>query len=251
MTTQQSLRLMYGDEVIYCKRRIRTSQSSRVLIKVHPDCRVDVLAPAQASDAEVLAALNKRSRWIYQQLKTFRAQLEYIRPRQYLSGESHYYLGRQYQLKLIEDHASPQGVKLLRGRLNVHVRQKETEKVQQLLADWYKMRAKEVFNRRLDALLEHALWVNERPPIQVLSMQTQWGNCSPQGRISLNTHLVKAPTRCIDYVILHELCHLAEHNHSERFYQLMGQVMPHWEETKAQLDNMAARILNKALNTNQ
>ena len=75
-------------------------------------------------------------------------------------------------------------------------------------------------------------------------MQTQWGSCSPAGRITLNPHLVKAPRDCIDYVILHELCHLAEHNHSERFYRLMQQVMPQWGKIKQRLDGMAASLLN-------
>ena len=66
----------------------------------------------------------------------------------------------------------------------------------------------------------------------------------PLGRITLNPHLVKAPRESIDYVILHELCHLAEHNHSEQFYRLMKQVMPHWEKVKTHLDGMAAALLN-------
>jgi predicted metal-dependent hydrolase len=74
-------------------------------------------------------------------------------------------------------------------------------------------------------------------------MHTQWGSCSPQGRIILNPHLVKAAHDCIDYVILHELCHLAEHNHSERFYRLMNQVMPQWEKVKERLDVMASSLL--------
>ncbi|MNI90038.1 WLM domain protein [compost metagenome] len=75
-------------------------------------------------------------------------------------------------------------------------------------------------------------------------MQTQWGSCSPKGRITLNPHLVKTPRECIDYVILHELCHIAEHNHSERFYRLLTQVMPNWEKVKARLDGMAALVLS-------
>jgi predicted metal-dependent hydrolase len=70
------------------------------------------------------------------------------------------------------------------------------------------------------------------------------GSCSPKGLLTLNLYLVKAPVQCIDYVILHELCHLAEHNHSARFYQLMTQVMPDWKKTKTQLDGMANRYLN-------
>lgn len=75
-------------------------------------------------------------------------------------------------------------------------------------------------------------------------MKKQWGSCSPQGHILLNPHLVKAPRDCIDYVILHELCHLQEHNHSPKFYQLLSQLMPAWKSVKTRLDSMAELLLN-------
>lgn len=234
----------YGDECITIRRLARSPGINRVLIKVHPDTRVEALAPREASDDEVLDAVRQRARWIYQQLRQFRAQNEYVIPRRYVSGESHYYLGRQHLLKVVETMTERQGVKLLRGRLEVRIRHKRPDKVKQLLARWYRERAGEVFGRRLDAMLEQALWVSERPPMRVQAMQTRWGSCSPQGRLMLNPHLVKAPRECVDYVILHELCHIAEHNHSERFYRLMGQVMPQWEGIKARLDDMAGRLID-------
>lgn len=233
----------YGDEQIAFERVVRQQASDKVLIKVHPDCRVVVSAPTDADDDAVLNAVKKRGRWIYEQLRDFRKQLEYTSPRKYISGESHYYLGKQYLLKVIEAPNSVQGVKLLRGKLEVSVRIKNAEKVRELLTDWYKARAKETFAKRLDAVLEHALWVTERPPLRIQTMQTQWGSCSPNGKITLNPYLVKAPRECVDYVVLHELCHLAEFNHSDRFYRLMTQVMPHWEEVKERLDGMANVIL--------
>ncbi|CFW03071.1 metal-dependent hydrolase [Vibrio cholerae] len=233
----------YGDEQIAFERVVRQQASDKVLIKVHPDCRVVVSAPTDADNDAVLNAVKKRGRWIYEQLRDFRKQLEYTSPRKYISGESHYYLGKQYLLKVIEAPNSVQGVKLLRGKLEVSVRIKNAEKVRELLTDWYKARAKETFAKRLDAVLEHALWVTERPPLRIQTMQTQWGSCSPNGRITLNPYLVKAPRECVDYVVLHELCHLAEFNHSERFYRLMAQVMPHWEKVKERLDGMANVIL--------
>ena len=233
----------YGDEQISFERLPRSEGIHRVLIKVHPDCRIEVAAPAQADDNAVLAAVKKRGRWIYQQLRDFRQQSAYVTPRQYISGESHYYLGKQYLLKVLEDPDATPQVKLLRGKLEVTLRQKSAAKVEQLLSDWYKVRAKEVFAKRLDALLEQTLWVTERPPLRILTMHTQWGSCSPQGRLTLNPYLVKAPRECIDYVILHELCHLAEHNHSERFYRLLHQVMPTWEVIKARLDAKAGRYV--------
>lgn len=233
----------YGDEQIAFERVVRQQASDKVLIKVHPDCRVVVSAPTDADNDAVLNAVKKRGRWIYEQLRDFRKQLEYTSPRKYISGESHYYLGKQYLLKVIEDPNSVQGVKLLRGKLEVSVRIKNAEKVRELLTDWYKARAKETFAKRLDAVLEHALWVTERPPLRIQTMQTQWGSCSPNGKITLNPYLVKAPRECVDYVVLHELCHLAEFNHSDRFYRLMTQVMPHWEKVKERLDGMANVIL--------
>ena len=243
VTKGKPMSFRYGDEQIAFERVPRPKTTGKVLIKVYPDCRVVVSTPEGASNDAVLVAVKKRGRWIYEQLRDFRKQLEYTTPRQYISGESHYYLGKQYLLKVIEAPDHIQAVKLLRGRLEVSVRNPSSAKVKELLTQWYKARAKETFAKRLDALLEQALWVMERPPLRILTMQTQWGSCSPNGRITLNPHLVKAPRECIDYVILHELCHIAEHNHSERFYRLVSQVMPMWERTKARLDCMASRIL--------
>lgn len=239
----QIMRFRYGDEQIAFERIKRPQVSDRVLIKVHPDGRVVVSAPEDTENDAVLDAVKKRGRWIYQQLREFRQQLEHVTPRRYISGESHYYLGKQYLLKVLEEPKQAQHVKLLRGRLEVHVRQKNAERVHLLLTEWYKEKARDVFARRLGMMLEQTLWVTERPPLRLRAMQTQWGSCSPNGRITLNPYLVKAPRDCIDYVILHELCHLAEHNHSERFYRLMNRVMPGWEKVKSRLDGMANRIL--------
>lgn len=239
-----TLAFHYGGERIAVERSRRSHDVQRVLIKVDPDGRVRVQAPTGASDAEVLQAVKKRGRWIYEQLRTFHAQQEHVTSRQYLSGESHHYLGRRHVLKVIESPNETQQVRLLRGRLEVSLHRKSPEKVRALLLDWYRERASEVFARRLQAMLAQALWVTAAPPLRIQSMQTQWGSCSPSGRITLNPHLVKAPRDCIDYVILHELCHIAEHNHSERFYRLMQQVMPKWETVKARLDGMAAALLN-------
>ena len=233
----------YGEEQLVFERIKRPQATGRILIKVHPDCRIVVSAPEDASDEAVLCAVKKRGRWIYQQLREFRQQLEHVTPRRFVSGETHCYLGKQYLLKVIEAPDQVQGVKLLRGKLEVSARAKNAGNVRDLLTEWYRARAKENFARRLDAVLEQTLWVTEKPQLRILSMQTQWGSCSPNGRITLNPHLVKAPRDCIDYVILHELCHIAEHNHGERFYRLMNQVMPGWEKTKERLDGMASNVL--------
>lgn len=242
-STGTMLSFFYGDERITFE-RVNRQKAGKALIKVHPDCRVQVSAMPDVPDAELVQAAKKRGRWIYEQLRTFRAQLEHVKPREYVSGESHYYLGRQYLLKVNAEPSAVQSVKLFRGKLEVSVRERNVERIKSLLEGWYKEKAKEVFKSRLDAIMTQAIWIEEAPELRILTMQTQWGSCSPNGRITLNPLLVKAPRECIDYVILHELCHLVEHNHSERFYRLLSQVMPKWEKTKDKLDGMANKIFS-------
>lgn len=88
---ERAMSFIYGDERITFECKPRPLVNGRILIKVHPDCRVVVSAPQDTDDEQVLNAVEKRGRWIYQQLRDFRKQLEYIIPRQYISGESHYY----------------------------------------------------------------------------------------------------------------------------------------------------------------
>ncbi|OYQ75119.1 M48 family metallopeptidase [Wohlfahrtiimonas sp. G9077] len=237
------LSIQYSHHLITFKRVAKQSPSRTIIIKVTPNQEVIVCAPSDASDQSVCASVQQRARWIFKQLRSFQAQQEFVTPRQYISGESHYYLGRQYMLKIIEDPIQRSSVKLLRGQLMITVRQKNPEIIQKLLNEWYRARAHLIFHERLNAMLAKTLWVDALPHLKLLAMQTQWGNCSIKGHLTLNPNLIKAPKECIDYVILHELCHIAEHNHSEQFYRLMHQVMPQWEAVKTRLDKMADYIL--------
>lgn len=236
--------LHYGGEAIPYQLRNSSSPTRKLTIKVQPDGRVLVLAPADASAEQVNAGINKRARWIWEQLQPIRERLTHVRPRQYISGETHFYLGKRYPLKVIETASAPGQVKLLRGMLTVTLRQAKPEKVREMLFDWYKARAREQFSRRLTNMIGQAHWIEQQPPLRLLTMQTQWGSCSHSGTLTLNPHLVKAPPECIDYVLLHELCHLAEHNHSEAFWRLLGQLMPGWQAVKERLDAMVELYLN-------
>ena len=225
----------------------------KVVIKVHPDQRVVATAPIDASDEIIHDAMMKRARWVWQSLQDFAKQKDHVLPKRYVSGETQFYLGRRYVLKVITDSQCEASVKLSRGQLNVFLPQSnvqidqkiQAEKVKSMVDKWYQNRAKTVFSARLESLLPKASWVKDVPLYKVLIMQKQWGSCSKKGNLILNPHLVKAPKECIDYVILHELCHIAEYNHSERFWRLLTQVMPNWKEVKAKLDGMAELYLNE------
>lgn len=240
---KRPLSFYYGTEKIVFYRVTKKSSKPKVIIKVSPEKIVTASAPTNTTDDLVIEAVKQRARWIYTQLQYFKKQQNHVTPRQYISGESHFYLGRRYMLKIFEEQHIPQSVKLLRGQFEIRVHQKNMKSIQKLLNEWYKEKALIIFQERINFMLEQTLWVKNTPPIKLRYMNTQWGNCSATGIITLNPNLIKAPKECIDYVILHELCHIAEHNHSERFYHLMNQVMPGWQKIKNRLDALANFIL--------
>ncbi|WP_245929687.1 M48 family metallopeptidase [Leucothrix pacifica] len=254
----------YGDDLIHYQvmRKSPPSETAKaparkVVIKVHPDQRVVVTAPHDASDAAIHDAIQKRARWIWQSIEAFSKQQDAVLPRQYVSGETQFYLGKRYVLKVMVDASQVPSVKLSCGKLNVTLKKapaigsdnadynSQRTQVKPLIDRWYQHKAKAIFHERLTALLPTTTWVTGIPSFRLMAMKKQWGSCSAKGNLMLNPHLVKAPKECIDYVILHELCHIAEHNHGERFWRLLTQSMPHWKEVKAKLDDMAELYLNE------
>jgi len=206
------------------------------------------MVPHDATGESIHRAMLKRARWVLKNIQNFSSQHDFVLTKNYVSGETQFYVGRRYVLKVLVDDNQVPNVKLNRGKLNVTLQgkaDKQASYVKALIDGWYRERAKLIFNERLEAMLIKATWVKSKPSYRVMSMRKQWGSCSAEGNLMLNPHLVKAPKDCIDYVILHELCHIAEHNHSEKFWRLLSEVMPNWSETKANLDCMAELYLNE------
>lgn len=234
----------YGDEKIrFTVRRQPDRKTSRIAIHVEPDGNVLVDAPEAAPVEKILAGVKRRAHWISQHLEAVRLRMAHVMPREYVSGESLLYLGRRYQLRVrvvmdVSAHVAMRG-----AYIDVLVPQRDAELVRTALNGWFRARAREVFDTRLQAVAEPLRWVKKLPHTRMQVMKVQWGSCSPGGRITLNPHLVKAPRECIDYVLLHELCHLQHHNHSPNFYTALDRHMPRWRMVKARLDGMAEQLL--------
>jgi predicted metal-dependent hydrolase len=155
----------------------------------------------------------------------------------YVSGETHLYLGRQYRLR-IHQRAKAE-VKLLAGRLHIWTPDcTNSASIRMLLDEWYRDHANQIFARRLAICLEQCPALRRRrlPHLLLRRMSHRWGSCTKSGSVLLNLELIKTPTHCIDYVIVHELCHLHVHNHSPAFYRLLGRCLPDWERRKARLE---------------
>jgi hypothetical protein len=201
---------------------------------------VTVTAPDGSDLAAVEAKVRQRAPWILRQQRELEVYLPHTPPRRYVSGETHRYLGRQYRLKVEESGHEAERVKLARGALHVGVATPaDTQRVRQLVEDWYEKQAQRVFYERLLAMLPRFKPVQlGEPQLTVRTMENRWGSCTGAGAITLNLKLVQAPKPCIDYVIVHELCHLVEHNHGKSFYQLLDRMLPDWRARRRQLNEM-------------
>lgn len=235
--------IVYGCETIEFNTTRNALLRSKVRIHVHPNGHVEVEAPQGQSAQAIQDAVQKRAGWIARQLSAIAATRSHCLPRDYQSGETHFYLGRRYQLKAIKSEGEPSSVSLKAGQIRVVLPHADQAAIRRRLNVWYKSRAEEYLQRRLVELASDLRWLKETPSVKLVTMRKQWGSCSPKGAINLNPWLIKAPRDCVDYVLLHELCHLREHNHSKRFYALLDKHMPEWRRTKARLDGMAELLL--------
>lgn len=237
--------VLYGEELIrYVVRCQSARKSGRVAIHVDPDGRVLVDVPKNSSDKQIRTAVARRARWIHGHLAAIRLRRAHVLPREYVSGESLLYLGRRYRLKVVAKWETPAAVRLRGGYIEVALPARNPMAVREALNRWYRLRARLVFEERLEAMTSSLRWIRTAPAMRLRTMKVQWGSCSPAGRLTLNPHLVKAPRECIDYVLLHELIHLKEHNHSQRFYRLLERHLPQWRREKERLDEIADLVLN-------
>lgn len=236
--------VIYGDDVIKFNIVYRPEKSKNISIHVYPNEMVQVDSPESAVLPDIKKAVLKRARWILKNVQQAKSQREHVLHREYVSGESHFYMGRRYKLKIIKVSKMEPSVKLYRGCIEIRAKDKSTSSIKKQLSEWYRERASMVFDKRVNILSEKIPWMKTTPSWKLISMRKQWGSCSPKGVLSLNPHLIKAPRECIDYVITHEMCHLKEHNHSPQYYRLLSQSMNGWDAVKAKLDGMSELLLN-------
>lgn len=207
-------------------------------IEVNPDRSVVVVAPNGTAQADVFQRVKKKAPWIRKQQNHFAQYLPTESPRKFVSGETHRYLGRKYLLKTFK--LDSKTLKLSRGLMNMYLPEpRNSDAIKRVLELWYRERASVVFRELLRLSSERLSHERLVPPeMQIRRMKSRWGSCTKTGRILLNIELIKAPKRCIEYVILHELCHLIEFNHSSGFYRLLTRVMPDWPDRKQKLDRV-------------
>jgi len=231
--------LPFGTVIIHF--RVERSSRSTLSISVEPSGDVAVVAPMDASLETIRAKVRTRGRWILQQQAYFAQFMPRTPPRRYVPGESHLYMGRSYRLRL--EPGDVPGVRAVRGFFLVAgVDFHDADGIKTLLDDWYMAHAEIQFNKRLAVCRAGFPAQGGFTPssMKIHAMKSRWGSMSAAGRLLLHPGLVRAPREGIDYVITHELCHLAIANHSSDFYRLLASVMPDWELRKERLERFMA-----------
>ncbi len=206
-------------------------------ITVTPDMEVIIKAPVDAPIERIKQKVRGKAPWILRQQRFFLPFHPKTAPKRYVSGETHLYLGRQYRLKVTE--GKRKEVKLKGGFIGLTC--PDQDKAGEVLKTWYLEKAKVRFEAYAEPWIERFKKYDVAPSSMVLrDMPTRWGSCTARDKIILNPELIKAPKGCIEYVIVHELCHLVHHDHTQKFMDLQEKEFPEWEKWKMRLEILLA-----------
>ena len=218
---------------------IRTDRKRSASIYLDGE-RIKVRVPKSLSDSRVRDLIEKKSPWIKRKLKE--AELAAPpKPKELVSGETFSYLGRNYRLKVLPGNSS--SLKLKGGYLEASISgfsKTREEEVRSLLLDWYQRHAQE----RLEEKTHRYAKILQVEPncVSIKDYKSRWGSCSTTGDISYNWRIVMAPHRIVDYVVVHELCHLLEHNHSAVYWRHVERIISDFQECRKWLKRNSERL---------
>ena len=228
-----------GREILYSLER---KQVKNLNLRVRKDGSVWVSAEPGVPCEEIDAFVAGKAPYILKALNHFYEMAQYRpQPKQYVSGETFNILGRGLRLQVTQaakDSISADGIYIHLGVRDLS----DTEKKRRIVSRFLDQQCKTVFGDVMDDLYPlFQKYGVQRPSLRIRDMETRWGSClAKKGVITLNKCLIEAPRHCIEYVVMHELCHLVHPNHSGQFYAFLAMLMPDWKERKQYLDKTAA-----------
>ncbi|GAB4253227.1 MAG: SprT family zinc-dependent metalloprotease [Saprospiraceae bacterium] len=231
MSTKTTTISVNGQEVLIVRKDIKNMH----LAVYPPEGKIRVAAPHAIDDETIRLAVISRLGWIRKQQKNFENQ-ERQSLREMVSGESHYFAGRRYRLKVLEK-AGRSSVRII-GTSFIELTVPpgtDRDTRERILERWYRRQLRRLIPGLL-AKWEPIIGVQVKE-VQIKKMKTRWGTCNIEaGRIWLNLELMKKPSQCLEYILVHELVHLLERHHNDRFIGLMDKFLPPWRTLRSQLN---------------
>lgn len=237
------LELMYGTTniaftVIFKKRKTME-------IAVEPPNNITVTAPIGTTEDEILKKVESKGSWLIQKIYSFK-HMNYIPiERDFVNGESFMYLGRNYSLQIeLNSESGLRGkkpeVKLYRGKFIVKANNKNEEDIKKAMEQWYRNRAKEVIETRVKY---YQRFFNIEPmDIRIKEQKKRWGSCTSKNELLFNWRCIMAKSNALDYIVVHEMCHMYHKDHSKEFWELVASVLPDYELRKEWLRNYGVRM---------
>jgi predicted metal-dependent hydrolase len=218
---------------------IRSSRRKTAAIKIQKG-KVFVMVPERLSMALIESLVTQKTRWIKEKL-AIQHEIIAIKPKEFVSGEAFSYLGRYHPLK-IESGLYP-AIQLHQDELVVSVRDKAADNakaIKQLLIKWYKKQAESELRDKTESY-SRIIGVNPSS-VTIKSFKSRWGSCSVTGGIQYNWKIMIAPDRVVNYVVIHELCHILHHNHSPAFWKAVERYCHDYRDCSAWLKINGARL---------
>ncbi|PKM78744.1 MAG: M48 family peptidase [Firmicutes bacterium HGW-Firmicutes-15] len=221
-------------EVIFRKRK------SMTIIVEAPD-KVIAIVPIRTGQAIILEKVQAKAPWIIKKLEYFRNVQQLHTPREFADGESFLYLGEDYQLQVEHDISlgRPE-VKFKQGRLCICTPTIDKITLASALGGWYRQRAKEIIPGRVNY---YQYKIPKEPNrIVIKDQKKRWGSCSSKGNLNFNWRIVMAPVAVMDYIVVHEMCHLVHLNHSKEFWNLVAEILPDYKDVQKWLKINGVRL---------
>lgn len=217
---------------------IRTGRTKSARLQVE-DGAVSIAVPKALPEEKIQQLLSDKKRWIKEKLYLHQ-QAQPVRKREMLSGEAFPYLGRHYRLKIVTGPVLP--VKFKHGQLLVSLPKMMQQHaiIRDMLTYWYKLQAE---NRFKEKVKRYASVVGVTPSdVSVKTFRSRWGSCNVKGEIQFHWKIIMAPHSVVDYVVVHELCHLKHHDHSPEFWKSVARILPNYLDSKEWLKEVGARF---------
>lgn len=206
-----------------------------------PDGRVHASVPQSYAEGQIRMFVLAKYAWLKEKIEAAK-QHNYQLPREYVSGEAHYYRGSLYRLKIDIEPYERQEVSIAGDY--IVVRCKRQANAENLLKEWYRTRLKELLPPLVEQWCERL--ATDVPTYEVMAMHSRWGSCSKvKKHIVFNLELAKKPISCIGYIVAHEVIHLKERTHTDRFYKLLDIYLPQWERMRDTLNEYPIIIAKK------
>ena len=238
-TTSRRILIAEGHEILF---NLERKPVRNLNLRVRKDGSVWVSADANVPFEEIDAFVASKVPYILKALEHFHEMAQYRpQPKQYVSGETFNILGRGLRLQVTQ--AAKKSISADGVYIHLGVRDlSDTEKKRRIVNRFLDQQCRMVFSDVMDALYpSFQKYGVQRPSLRIRDMETRWGSClAKKGIITLNKRLLEAPRHCIEYVVMHELCHLVHPNHSRQFYAFLTMLMPDLKEQKQYLDKTAA-----------